>query len=90
MYYCKEERAKRRKEALRYVISLMCLTKPVRIISVNGNVAQVKDDHGREREIVIAAVPEAKAGDWVLVSANLAVQRISGREAGEIRRMINQ
>jgi len=52
--------------------------------------ARVKDDHDHERDIVIAAVPDAKAGDWVLVSANLAVQKISGQEAAEIRGLMGK
>ena len=66
----------------------MCLTKPVKIISIKRRMARVKDNHENEREIVIAAVPEVKVGDWVMVSANLAVQKISEEEAVEILALI--
>ncbi len=60
----------------------MCLTYPVKIVAVNNGLAKIE---GKDLEIKTALVPDAAAGDWVLVNANLAIKKISRREAEEIK-----
>jgi len=63
----------------------MCLTIPVKIISVKGNKAKV-DFNGREIEVDLALV-KAKKGDWVLIQNKLAINRIDKTEAKEINKL---
>ena len=58
----------------------MCLTIPVQIKKINGQKARVSDG----RCINIALLDGLKAGDWVLVNADLAVDKITAQEAREI------
>lgn len=62
----------------------MCLAVPAQLIEhdAKGNVA-VADLHGNRLRISTALVPDARAGDWVLVHAGFAIQRLHGDEAAE-------
>ncbi|OGY46138.1 MAG: hypothetical protein A2731_01545 [Candidatus Buchananbacteria bacterium RIFCSPHIGHO2_01_FULL_39_8] len=71
----------------------MCLTIPVRIKKVEGTTAELFD--GRKVSIVLLIGQEkglpaetrrrrVKAGDWVLTNADLALAKISTKEAKEI------
>jgi len=62
----------------------MCLTYPVKIVSIKNGLAKIR---GRNLEIKTALVPDAKAGDWVLVNANMALKKITKREAKEINKL---
>ena len=62
----------------------MCLTIPHQIVSIQDQSAQVKNIHGKEQQVLIGAIEGAQVGDWVLVNANLAVQKIDEKEALEI------
>lgn len=59
----------------------MCLTYPVKIIAVHNGLAKIS---GKDLEIKTALVPDAAPGDWVLVNANLALKKISEKEAEDI------
>jgi hydrogenase expression/formation protein HypC len=62
----------------------MCLGIPGRIteISDEGLLRQgVVDFGGTTREICLAYVPEADAGDWVLVHVGFAISQLSEEEA---------
>lgn len=59
----------------------MCLAVPSKIISVNDLVATV-DVYGARREISLMILPdEVEVGDFVIVHAGFAIQKID-REAG--------
>lgn len=58
----------------------MCLTTPVQIKKVKGSGAEVSDG----RKVNIDLVKDVKKGDWVLANANLAVSKITAKEAKEI------
>jgi hydrogenase expression/formation protein HypC len=63
----------------------MCLAIPGRIIEVEGESPLTRsgrvDFGGVVREANLAYVPEAQAGDWVLVHAGFALQAIDEEEA---------
>ncbi|MFA5133362.1 MAG: HypC/HybG/HupF family hydrogenase formation chaperone [Patescibacteria group bacterium] len=61
----------------------MCLTYPVKIISVDNGLAKAE---GKSFDIKTALVPNLAPGDWVLVNADLALKKISGKEAEEIKK----
>ena len=60
----------------------MCLAIPAKIMSVQGEKAQVDFGQGVLREINISLV-EAKLGDYVLVHAGYAIQVLEEKEALE-------
>jgi len=59
----------------------MCLTIPVQIKKINGQKAEINDG----RQINIAVLDGLEIGDWVLANADLAVSKITAREAEEIK-----
>lgn len=60
----------------------MCLAVPVKIISVNGDQADV-DIGGVGRTVSIALTPEAKVGDYVLLHTGYAINVLDEAEAQE-------
>lgn len=60
----------------------MCLAVPAKLIQLKGTDGVV-DLHGSQLPISILLVPEAREGDWLLVHAGFAIQRLDEREAEE-------
>ena len=58
----------------------MCLAVPAQLVACDGDEA-VADLHGNRVRISCLLVPEAKVGDWVLVHAGFAIQRLEPEEA---------
>ncbi len=65
----------------------MCLTSPAKIISLKNRFASVYIGSLRRR-VNISPIPgKIKKGDWVLVQADLAIKKISAKEAKEILKL---
>lgn len=60
----------------------MCLAVPGRVLSVAGGVARV-DFGGIERETALDLLPGTRPGDYVIVHAGFAIQRMNASEAAE-------
>lgn len=60
----------------------MCLAIPAKIISLQGEKAQVVFGQGVLRDVNVSLV-EAKIGDYVLVHAGYAIQVLEEKEALE-------
>jgi hydrogenase expression/formation protein HypC len=60
----------------------MCLAVPVKIISIDGDQAQV-DIGGVGRRVSIALTPEARVGDYVLLHTGYALNVLNEEEAQE-------
>ncbi len=60
----------------------MCLAYPGKIISITGDKAIVDYD-GEQREVSIAVKPEARIGDYVLVSAKFVMEIVPTARALE-------
>jgi hydrogenase expression/formation protein HypC len=58
----------------------MCLAVPARLVECSGTTATA-DLHGNRVEISTLLVPECKLGDWVLLHAGFAIQRLDEAEA---------
>ena len=58
----------------------MCLAVPAQLVEHQGQEALV-DLHGNRVRINTVLVPEAQLGDWVLVHAGFAIQRLSEQDA---------
>ncbi|NQU84106.1 MAG: HypC/HybG/HupF family hydrogenase formation chaperone [Parcubacteria group bacterium] len=62
----------------------MCLSFPIKIEKIENGSVVIKNDHGNLK-INISLIKNPKVGDWLLVHANLAIKKISKKEAYEIQ-----
>jgi hydrogenase expression/formation protein HypC len=60
----------------------MCLAVPVRIVQLEGDTA-VGEVGGVQREVSVMMTPGVKVGDYVIVHAGFAIQRLDPQEAEE-------
>jgi len=60
----------------------MCLAVPVKITSIEGDLADV-DIGGVSRRVSIALTPEAEVGDYVLLHTGYAINVLNEEEAQE-------
>lgn len=67
----------------------MCLAIPARIESIDGDRAEA-DIRGLKRRIGLALLPDAKVGEYVLLHAGFAIQRIDTAEAEETYRLLEE
>ncbi len=67
----------------------MCLAVPGRVMSIDSDIAKV-DFGGVSQEANLTLVPEAKVGDYVLVHAGFAIQRLDEAEAEETLRLFQE
>ena len=58
----------------------MCLAVPMKVVSIDANSALVASA-GVETKISIDLTPEATVGDYVIVHAGFAIQRLAPEEA---------
>jgi hydrogenase expression/formation protein HypC len=58
----------------------MCLAVPAQVVETDGDEALV-DLHGNRVQVCTVLAPEAGVGDWVLVHAGFAIQRLDAEEA---------
>ena len=58
----------------------MCLAIPMRILSVDGDLATIAAE-GLEQRASLVLVPDAGVGDWVLVHAGYAINVLPEDEA---------
>lgn len=62
----------------------MCLAVPAQLVQIHSDQEATADLHGNRLRINLALVPEARVGDWVLVHAGFAIQKLDPKEAAEI------
>ena len=67
----------------------MCLSIPARIISVNGSMAEVSAG-GTIFTAGLHMIENAKPGDYILLHAGFAIQKISEEEAAETLKIIEE
>ena len=60
----------------------MCLAVPMQVLSVDGSMGKVRSQ-GIEMEVSLDLTPEAIPGDYVIVHAGFAIQKLSSEEAKE-------
>lgn len=68
---------------------IMCLSIPARVLTVNGDTAEVSVG-GAVFNAGLQLVDDVKEGDYILLHAGFAIQKISEREAGETIAIINE
>ena len=67
----------------------MCLAIPAKIETIEGNKAEV-DIRGLKRKIGLQLMPDARVGEFVLIHAGFAIQRIDPKEAEETYRLLEE
>lgn len=67
----------------------MCLAVPMKIKEINLPLATV-ESAGLKRRINIQMLPRAKVGDYVLVHAGFAIQKVDPEKAKETLRLFNE
>ena len=67
----------------------MCLSIPARIVSINGSSAEVSVG-GTVFSAGLQMIENAKVGDYILLHAGFAIQKISEKEATETLNLIKE
>jgi hydrogenase expression/formation protein HypC len=67
----------------------MCLSVPAKIVQVEKNMAKAEVG-GLLREISIDLCPEVAVGEYVLIHAGFAIQRLDEKEAKETLDLLKQ
>ena len=60
----------------------MCLAVPLKIIAIDGKNA-VGESMGMQRKLRVDFIPEPKIGDYVIVHAGFAIERLPEKQALE-------
>ena len=60
----------------------MCLAVPLKLVEINGNDA-VGESMGMRRKLRVDFIDEPKLGDYVIVHAGFAIERLPERQALE-------
>lgn len=67
----------------------MCLAVPARVLSVEGQEAEV-DLSGVRRRISVALTPEVRVGDYVIIHTGFAINVLDEEEAEETLRLFQE
>ena len=67
----------------------MCLAVPAQIEVIDGQSGTVALD-GNRTDVILALVPEAVVGDWVLVHAGYAITTLDETEARETYELLKE
>jgi len=67
----------------------MCLAIPARILRIEGNLALV-DMAGVKREADIRMVSNARVGEYILIHAGFAIEKIAKKDAQETLRLFRE
>lgn len=65
----------------------MCLAVPVRVLKIDGLEALVELG-GLTRQVSIMLVPDTKVGNYILLHAGFAIQKLDEREAEATIRLL--
>jgi len=61
----------------------VCLAVPAMLLECDETASALADLHGNQVRISTALVPEARVGEWVLIHAGFAIQRLAPDEVSE-------
>lgn len=67
----------------------MCVAIPMRVVSIEGHQAMVEVD-GVRREVSLRLLPQVEPGEYVLVHAGFAIQRVDPQAAQETLELIRE
>lgn len=61
----------------------MCLAVPAQLIRLEADRQAIVDLHGNRVQVSTMLVPDAQVGDWVLLHAGFAIQKLDGDDVRE-------
>lgn len=67
----------------------MCLGIPAKIVKIEGKMATA-DVGGVKRSISLQLIDEAKIGDYVILHAGFAIEKIDEKEARETLKILEE
>lgn len=67
----------------------MCLAIPMKIKRISGEFAEV-ETAGLTRRVNIQMLPRVKAGDYIIVHAGFAIEKVNPEKAKETLRLIDE
>jgi hydrogenase expression/formation protein HypC len=67
----------------------MCLAVPMKVVEIEGPIARV-EAAGVRREARVDLVEGVKVGDYVIVHAGIAIERLEPEEARETLRLLEE
>ena len=67
----------------------MCLAIPSKIVAINDNMGKI-DVAGVQREASLLLLEDPQVGDWVIVHAGFAIQKIDEATAQESLRYLRE
>ncbi|RLD16322.1 MAG: HypC/HybG/HupF family hydrogenase formation chaperone [Caldiserica bacterium] len=67
----------------------MCLAIPMRVIEVKGEEALVEIG-GVKKKVIINLVKDVKTGDYLIVHAGFAIQKLDEKEALETLKLLKE
>jgi hydrogenase expression/formation protein HypC len=67
----------------------MCLAVPVKVVSIQGDEAEVEIG-GVQRRVSVVLTPEVKLGDYVLLHTGYAISIVDEVEAQETLKLFDQ
>lgn len=68
----------------------MCLAIPSRVIAIAENHQATIDIAGVRRRVALDLVPDTQIGDYVIVHAGFAIQRLDEAEAQQTLKLLEQ
>lgn len=69
-------------------MKIMCLAMPAKILSIDGDEAEV--DFGGAVKRTNVSMVDAKVGEYVIIHAGFAIQKVDEEEARETLRLWNE
>jgi len=67
----------------------MCLAVPMKVVEIEGPIAQVEEG-GVRRKARVDLVEGVQVGDYVIVHAGIAIERLDQEEAEETLRLFEE
>jgi len=67
----------------------MCLAIPMKVVEIEGPIARV-EEAGVRRQARVDLVEGVKVGDYVIVHAGIAIERLEPEEARETLRLFEE
>ncbi len=67
----------------------MCLAIPMKVVEIEGRVAQV-EEAGVRRAARVDLIDDVKIGDYVIVHAGVAIDKLDPEEAQETLRLFEE
>ena len=67
----------------------MCLAVPMKVVSIEGEVAQAEVE-GVKYKVALTLTPDVGLGDYVMVHAGFAIEKVNTEEAQETLSLLRQ